>query len=620
MGKNHRHQKQLKSEKAKVKLKTKGSQSLPKGLNITDASFKTKKIIIREQLKQQDETQILSRRKLNIKDLLTRLQHYNSSIRQDAIRELKEIISRNSVDVLNIQLNILFKGITILVLDKEKAIRRESLKALSFILASISKDQLLPFCDILISYLTCAMTHIDQNIMEDSLLFLDILLQYCSVPLANNSHKILLYFLDMISKLRSQAQPGRQLTTNLNTKSTCMKWRIKVLNSLEKFLSAIVYHQKYLSINSSVCPSKIYYIKDEDVCCPIYSPISLQICSMDFKRDEFQNSNDKSLNTYTLQRYIDSLMPLMFDSWLEASPKSSNSTNVQLFISAEAAYLLKCITSIIQSIIEYIKLLENENGTSVLSIWFRDNFQSAFIKIFLHEFPYIQQKYNSRTKRSGDEFASQSLVHCLEQNLTLCYIYIWFTTISNNTVIRSNKKNAKIDFCNEIMQFLTDKLENWSNNEAFAVGSMVKVLNILFLQASAIWYRNKIYLGKVLKSSIDTYLNKTKKDLQKHLFAILKNIVMDHTLRHLHEEEVFKEFIKTLPALLLKDTIHESTICMLNKVVLQYRQWLQKELEENYDAIIENAKKIQILESGNESDSRLMICNLFYFMHGQVYY
>lgn len=71
MGKNHKHQKQLKSEKAKVKLKTsvksKGSKQLPKGLNITDASFKVKKIVIREQLKPQDQSQILSRRKLNVK-------------------------------------------------------------------------------------------------------------------------------------------------------------------------------------------------------------------------------------------------------------------------------------------------------------------------------------------------------------------------------------------------------------------------------------------------------------------------------------------------------------------------------------------------------------------------
>ena len=67
MVKNNRHKKLLKSERAKVKLKTKGTKQLPKGLNITDASFKTKKIIIREQLKQHDGNQILSRRKLNVK-------------------------------------------------------------------------------------------------------------------------------------------------------------------------------------------------------------------------------------------------------------------------------------------------------------------------------------------------------------------------------------------------------------------------------------------------------------------------------------------------------------------------------------------------------------------------
>ena len=69
MGKNHRHQKNLKSEKAKVKLKTKKTtgKPLPKGLNITNTSFKAKKIVIGDQLKQHDDTEILSHKKLNVK-------------------------------------------------------------------------------------------------------------------------------------------------------------------------------------------------------------------------------------------------------------------------------------------------------------------------------------------------------------------------------------------------------------------------------------------------------------------------------------------------------------------------------------------------------------------------
>jgi len=67
MSKNRKHSKRLKSEKAKVKLKPKTSVNrLSKSLNITDTSFKVKKILIREQLKQRDESEVLSTRKLSI--------------------------------------------------------------------------------------------------------------------------------------------------------------------------------------------------------------------------------------------------------------------------------------------------------------------------------------------------------------------------------------------------------------------------------------------------------------------------------------------------------------------------------------------------------------------------
>lgn len=69
MGKNHKHLKRLKSEKAKIKLKITKTKHLPKGLNVTDTSFKIKKILIREQFKQYDEMEILSKRKLNVKVL-----------------------------------------------------------------------------------------------------------------------------------------------------------------------------------------------------------------------------------------------------------------------------------------------------------------------------------------------------------------------------------------------------------------------------------------------------------------------------------------------------------------------------------------------------------------------
>jgi len=65
MGKNNRHKKFLKSEKAKVKLKA--GKKLTKDQNITDTSFKVKKIVIQSQLAQQAESEPVTRKKLNLK-------------------------------------------------------------------------------------------------------------------------------------------------------------------------------------------------------------------------------------------------------------------------------------------------------------------------------------------------------------------------------------------------------------------------------------------------------------------------------------------------------------------------------------------------------------------------
>lgn len=55
-----------KQEKAKVKLK--GNKTLlPKGQNVTDTTFKVKKIVVKEQLKQHGEQELLTKKHLNIK-------------------------------------------------------------------------------------------------------------------------------------------------------------------------------------------------------------------------------------------------------------------------------------------------------------------------------------------------------------------------------------------------------------------------------------------------------------------------------------------------------------------------------------------------------------------------
>lgn len=114
-----RYQKFLKSEKAKTKLK--GKKDLPKGTNVTKTNFKVKKIVIKEQLKKYNENEAVSVRKLNINELLSRLNHFNIRSRTDALNGLKELVTAFP-DVLERNLGQLIHGITPMVLNIEKVV------------------------------------------------------------------------------------------------------------------------------------------------------------------------------------------------------------------------------------------------------------------------------------------------------------------------------------------------------------------------------------------------------------------------------------------------------------------------------------------------------------------
>lgn len=117
-----RYQRFLKSEKSKTKLKSK-SKDLPRGTNVTKTNFKVKKIVLQTQLTKHGESEALSSRKLSVKELLTRLNHFNTRSRTDALQGLKELFTLHP-EVLEQNLGELIHGITPLVLNIEKVVSK----------------------------------------------------------------------------------------------------------------------------------------------------------------------------------------------------------------------------------------------------------------------------------------------------------------------------------------------------------------------------------------------------------------------------------------------------------------------------------------------------------------
>lgn len=625
MSKNHKRSKRLKSEKAKVKLKAKVSVSqLPKGLNVTNTSFKVKKILIREQLKHRDETQVLSSRKLSIDDLLMRFRHHNSTVREDALRQLKDILLRNPPKSLHSRINSLLHSIAALSLDKEKDIRTSCFHTLNFILGLISKEQLTPLCEILISYLSCAMTHIDPRVKEDSLLFLDVLVQNCSSALAKDCQKILPNFLGMICNLRNEIRPGARLTTSLNSKSTDVKWRIKVLKRLANMFVSILNYRKLCRDAQSNVPL-IVRTKRYTRYIPIYSDDVPRFCQVNLDEDVslMCNRTKEILPIEEFVEYVGLLMPLMSDIWLEVCPDEKVENYTEITISSEAAALLKSIVIIIQSIMEYIDTLDRDDrSVRLVKNRFKDTFHNAYMKNFLSRFPYgkvkalISETSERLIRKRQKDFSQMELAEeCLEQNLGLCQIHVWFTSLFS---FNEQFPKSVETYCVSIVKYLNDNIKNLCDSSALP--QLTKLVRTLFLKASPVWYTNCISLSHTLTLIIEMSSRLPKKELQSHLYLIIGDIMLESDLNELHREKVFESFVKNLPSLLLRPSIDDVIIRMIGQIVLRFKEWIWEELVNKHKFIIENAKKIDIVGSHDDKQSRLMICNLFYLVDSHIYY
>lgn len=351
MGGNSRKFK--KAEKSKIKLK---GAKLPKGTNVTKTNFKVRKIVIPEQLKERNLSNVaaLSSRSLSAKDCLAKLKQNNPASKCDGLRGIREILGKLPSEITENNLSLAVKSIASVAVDQERDVRRDCYKTLGLLFAAAKEENILPFFDILLSFLRCAMTHIQPRIQEDSLLLLDTYLMYLPKLVLLNRDKIFPQFLDMISKLRNESKPERTLTLSLNKQQTNTKWRTRVLMRLIGMLKILIDRKrgsKELANDQEVETKEV-----EDTSNP-FATKSSQISSATLKIDNvfdvksaghyplikrnlyepcplpflFRKTIGETKLTMSdqldegrkLKTYVQMLMPLLFESWLEVRPAIS---------------------------------------------------------------------------------------------------------------------------------------------------------------------------------------------------------------------------------------------------------------------------------------------------------
>lgn len=400
------------------KIKLKVGKTLPKGDNVTDTSFKAKKIIVSQHLKTTaaDSVEPLTSRKLAANELLSRLHHYNVSARMDALRGLKELLDDHP-EVIIKHLSQLIEKVPLLATDIDENIRKITLSVVKVIFSKVNSDKLVPMYSVLAAQLSCAMSHLNPYIQFDSLFFLDVLLEFCPDIIDTSSDLLLPNFINLISQnCSSKNKKSRFLSIDPSINLMSNNWRKHVLLRLNKVLQILVRSEDHVAVSVD----KVDW-KSRDHCL-IYTfsqPKALPRFSL--KEMVKQSKSQDSAKSYGMVEFLSDVFPLLYESWIEVGTQQRN------HLKSSELLTLEIILEIFLCLVKYMKSTSAANVKDVINNKLNSK---CFVEVFFKAFPYVDQDHSSmvkskrKRKRDGSRGVTFNTSSCNKINLMICQVML----------------------------------------------------------------------------------------------------------------------------------------------------------------------------------------------------
>uniref|UniRef100_A0A8C2VS06 Testis-expressed protein 10 n=1 Tax=Chinchilla lanigera TaxID=34839 RepID=A0A8C2VS06_CHILA len=460
----------------KVKLKV--GKKKPRLENATVTNFKTKSIHLPEQLKE-DGTLPTNNRKLNIKDLLSQMHHYNAGVKQSALLGLKDLLSQYPF-IIDAHLSNILNEVAAVFTDKDANVRLAAVQLLQFLAPKIRAEQISPFFPLVSAHLSSAMTHITEGIQEDSLKVLDILLEQYPALITGRSSILLKNFVELISHQQlSKGLVNRDrsqswiLSVNPNRRLTSQQWRLKVLVRLSKFLQALADGSSRLRESEGLQEQKenphatsnfIFINWKEHANDQQHIQVYENGGSQPNVSSQFRlrylvgglGAVDEGLSSpENLKGFIEIIIPLLIECWIEAVPPQL-AASVGNGIEREPLQVMQQVLNIISLL---WKLSKQHDETHKLESWLRKNYLTDFKHHFMSHFPYALKEITKHRRKETNKsmknctILSNNVDHLL-LNLTLSDIMV---SLANTSTLQ--KDSSWIEM---IRKFVTETLEDGS--------------------------------------------------------------------------------------------------------------------------------------------------------------
>lgn len=490
----------------KVKLKV--GKKKPKVENSTNVNFKSRSIHLPDQLKR-DDGGPTTHRQLSIKDLLSQLHHYSSSVKQGALVGLRELLSAHP-SLLEQHASVVLAEVAALFTDKDGAVRAAGSRLLRLVAQCMPAERVAPFFPLLGAHLSCAMTHVSTGIQEDALRVLDVLLEHYPALLAQRHTVLLSNFLELISQRRisgtvdrgrasgDRAEKGSYaLSINTSRSVTAQQWRLTVLLRLGRFLQAVV--EERTTEDDAACGSGFGTWSGEK---GMVTPVEIRWEEQIFSKETiqvFENSGAKPTprSTYrlrldlepgagvsedlcsaeTVQGFAGTLVPLLLEVWVEAVGGGRVQTDSGHLLSEEAMALMFQILTILQLL---RRLAPQKDQQDMLDSWFRNSYLNDFKQHFMKNFPYGQLEVARHKKKTDGKRNRQQVigginaagtVEPLALNVMLCQVMVALSLRG-----RDHIAGQDADWLGPIRAFVTDTLSSGGKLSSKHLAALLEVV------------------------------------------------------------------------------------------------------------------------------------------------
>ncbi|XP_068670358.1 testis-expressed protein 10-like [Montipora foliosa] len=613
MARNSRKKRLKKQDFQKVKLKV--GKKLQPAQNATDTSFKSMSIFVPTQLN--ESSQPTNQRNQTLKDLLAQVGHYSVTSRQDALAGLKDLFQCHK-NLLHENLGSVMKKVAEKMTDSEPSVRQSLLLFLCFVFPMIPQERMAPFSSLILAHLSCAMTHIYDDIQHDSLSFLELCLRYFPSLLVTSSSQLIQNFIGMITHegtLQSKRFKGLQLQTskglsvNPKGKLSSLRSRLKVLQQLLAFLRAVETSSNY---SSREVGFSVKDCTDESLARPAFKfskfqPTRVQVLQHSVNEPKVAQASFDTLSpsstspragsesniltdeTHT-NELLKTIVPLLLECWVECNPVQV-STELPNSVMSSSAFDVMLVIAEIFNVLFNAARQNQKNFNFVAESSAVKSFQEVYVKdlnlYLMSFFPFSTnhaESFNKRKRKCGKAAQKseekKNDISALVLNLNICEIMLQFLC-SNMTLHRSFQTSFEA-----LNDFVIDSLEMKAKG-----GTKSQIIKTEHLE-SLLVFAYKIIVQHCSFAQLAQDPDRIQELLEvafilymgSHSMSVTKRVLMSFfaslafhenftVSRHEKVQSVVKRWLQGLPSLLLrlKDTpaLTEFVLGILKKAVVQ---------------------------------------------------